>query len=105
MGNIPSSHDLVSPFYHNSGRDQSWCLVRLGMRHAPKWVLGPRIARRQMCLFREIAYLNAHRQVEGVGRSWLPMSGLFLRLLLRAFNPINPEPIGVAVKKILDSNC
>lgn len=92
---------LISPPYYAGQDGRSWSLLSCGVQKAPSWVTGIIKSKRPICIFREIAYLGTNGEVEGLGRSWIPWSRYFFKLLIRSFNFFDPKPIGVAIKTLL----
>jgi hypothetical protein len=98
-GHFPQG--LISPPYHRGEGGRSWSLISVRLKREPLWALKLKKATHSLCLFREISYLSPTGQVEGLGRSWVPLTIKGLKMLLITFNPISPKPLGVAVESTL----
>ena len=84
---------LISTKYH-SKKGRFWYLLKLSVRSVPNWAVGRRF---QLSIFREIIYVNQANEPIGIGRSYMPISLIGLRIVLKCVSLKNPQPLGVVL--------
>jgi hypothetical protein len=93
-------NNFVSHLYHEDQSGRSWALVSFGIRRLPRWIIRRNLAEPGWCVFREILYLSETGELDGIGRAWVLPGMSLIRMLIMLCNPLAPQPLGVALRKL-----
>lgn len=91
-----SPNTLISPEYHYSNK-KSWFLLRILIKIKPSWA--SEYSKKKYFIFREIAYVNGNNELNGLGRSYLPINFFGFFVFWKCIFIFNPKPLGVVLKK------
>ena len=69
------------------------------MYRVPGWAQEFEASTPRLAVFREIAYVDETGLIEGIGRSWIPVSRRGIAVLAQCFTPFNPKPLGVVLER------
>ena len=90
-----SPDTLISPEYHSSNK-KAWFLLKILIKVKPSWA--SEYSKKQYFIFREIAYVNDNNELNGLGRSYLPINFFGLYVFWKCILIFNPKPLGVVLK-------
>jgi hypothetical protein len=88
--------NFISPIYHKNVEGKSWLLLKTYIRFLPMRAAEVK-SKHKLCFYREIAYLNEKKNLDGIGKSWIPINKLGTKIYLSCFSK-EPKPLGVVLK-------